>query len=91
MKSLPNHVIAYKRTPEFDEVNIPPGLLEAHQTKADVWAKIIVHEGQLQYTINEPVVEVIVLNKDHAGIVEPTVLHAVKPLGSVRFFVEFYR
>lgn len=90
MKTLPNNVAAYKRTPEFDEVNVPSGLLKAHQTKERVWAKIIVHEGQLQYTINEPKTEVIVLNKHHSGIVEPSVLHAVKPMGNVRFFVEFY-
>ena len=88
MKILPEHVAAYKRTPEFDEVNVPNGLLKSHQTKERVWAKIIVHQGQLQYTINET--ETIVLNKHHVGIVEPAVLHTVKPMGNVRFFVEFY-
>jgi len=91
MKTLPSNVTAYKRTPEFDEVDVPSGLLKAHQTKDSVWAKIIVLEGKLRYTINTPEPEVVVLNKNLQGIVEPTVLHAVKPLGAVRFFVEFYR
>tara|TARA_R110002111_G_scaffold109732_5_gene168915 strand:+ start:116 stop:391 length:276 start_codon:yes stop_codon:yes gene_type:complete len=91
MKALPNNVTAYKRTPEFDELSVPAGLLKAHQTKEQVWAKIIVYEGELQYTINEPITEVNILNKANAGIVEPTVLHEIKPLGSVRFVVEFYR
>lgn len=90
MKKLPSDVKAYKRTPEFDEATVPAGLLKAHQTKEQVWAKIVVHEGELQYTINEPITEVIILNKNRAGIVEPTVSHSVKPLGHVRFFVEFY-
>lgn len=89
MKSLPSSVVAYKRTPEFDENTIPPGLLKDHQTKAGVWGKIMVLDGQLQYTINEPL-EVIVLEAGAVGVVEPTVLHTVKALGHVRFYVEFH-
>jgi hypothetical protein len=33
-----------------------------------------------------------VLTPDTArGVIEPAILHSVKPLGPVRFFVEFYR
>ncbi len=91
MKSLPNNVTPYKRTPEFDESTIPKGLLHEHQTKAAVWGKIVVLDGELQYTINEPEEEQIILNQDSVGIVEPTIRHEVKPLGKVRFYVEFYR
>lgn len=91
MKSLPEHVSPYKRTPEFDELTIPKGLLKEHQTKTAVWGEIVVLEGELQYTINEPEQEVIVLNSRRAGIVEPTIRHEVTPLGHVRFYVEFYR
>lgn len=91
MKSLPENVSPYKRTPEFDELTVPKGLLHEHQTKAGVWGKIVVLEGELQYTINEPEPEVMVLNATRAGIVEPTIRHQVKPLGPVRFYVAFYR
>jgi tellurite resistance-related uncharacterized protein len=91
MKQLPNTIAAYKRTPEFTEESVPVGLLRAHQTKDSVWAKIVVLEGRLQYTINEPEQEVFILDESVCGVVEPTVLHEVKPLGSVRFYVEFYR
>lgn len=91
MKKLPKDVVFYKRTPEFDELSIPNGLLHAHQTKAGVWGKIVIIEGELQYTINEPDVKTSVLDKNIHGIVEPMVLHEVKPIGRVRFYVEFYR
>lgn len=91
MKVLPENVSSYKRTPEFDENSVPPGLLHAHQTKDAVWAKIVILEGSLQYTINEPEKEVLILDETLHGVVEPTVLHEVKPLGRVRFYVEFYR
>jgi tellurite resistance-related uncharacterized protein len=89
MKQLPDSVNAYKQTPEFDEITIPKVLLKAHQTKEGVWGKIVILEGVLQYSISEPE-EVILLDVNCFGVVEPTVLHEVKPLGTVRFFVEFY-
>lgn len=91
MKILPKNVFPYKRTPEFDEVTVPNGLLKAHQTKAGVWGKIVILEGKLQYTISEPEIENLTLTKDNYGVVEPTVFHQVKPLGKVRFYVEFYK
>jgi tellurite resistance-related uncharacterized protein len=91
MKQLPAHVIPYKKTPEFTEDTVPKGLLHEHSTKESVWGKIVVLEGQLQYTINEPDKELIVLNIHRHGVVEPTVLHEVMPLGKVRFYVEFYK
>lgn len=91
MKQLPSTVIPYKRTPEFDEQTVPKGLLHEHRTKEAVWGKIVILEGLLQYTINEPEKEVIILDPDNHGVVEPAVLHEVKPLGKVRFYVEFHR
>ena len=91
MKLLPDNVTAYKKTPEFDETNVPKGSLKPHQTKDGVWGKIVVLEGQLKYTITEPEEEVMILSDVLPGVVEPTVLHEVEPLGKVRFYVEFYR
>lgn len=90
MKSLPDNVVAYKRTPEFDQSSIPTGLLNNHQTKENVWGKIVVLSGKLQYTIQQPFEE-IALDSNKYGVVEPSVLHQVKPMGPVRFYVEFYQ
>lgn len=91
MKALPEPLQAYKQTPVFTEDTVPSGLLRSHRTKDAVWGRIIVLEGRLEYTINEPVEEIILLDQETPGVIEPTVLHAVKPLGPVRFYVEFYR
>lgn len=91
MKTLPDHVKPYQQTPEFTEETVPAGLLRAHQTKEGVWGRIVILEGRLQYTINEPVEEVVILDNNNHGVVEPTIMHEVKPLGAVRFYVEFYR
>ncbi|MGZ8975465.1 DUF1971 domain-containing protein [Methylomagnum sp.] len=91
MKALPNDVSAYKRTLEFSEHSIPAGLLNSHNTKEGVWGRIVILEGRLTYRILEPSVEEVTLMPGFDGVVEPTVKHEVAPLGTVRFYVEFYR
>lgn len=91
MKTLPNDVVAYQRTPEFTEQSVPAGLLHSHTTKAGVWGKIVVVEGMLTYRILEPAVEELLLSPELHGVVEPTIKHEVAPQGGVRFYVEFYR
>jgi tellurite resistance-related uncharacterized protein len=91
MKQLPQDVASYKKTPTFTNATVPAGLLRSHQTKAGTWGKIVVLSGLLQYRILEPEFEEIVLSPEVTGIVEPTVLHEVEPLGEVSFYVEFYR
>lgn len=91
--SLPPDVAPYSRTPEFTEATVPAGLLRAHSTKAGAWGMIHVIEGRLAYRITDPkrpATETI-LTADQPGVVEPTILHEVAPLGPVRFYVEFHR
>ena len=91
MKQLPEHVKPYKKTPEFTQATVPKGLLNDHQTKDGVWAQIIIVEGVLKYTISEPDLETIMLDKETRGVIEPQVLHRIAPVGDVRFFIEFSR
>ncbi len=91
MKILPQDVVAYKQTPVFTEDSVPRGLLRDHNTREGVWGKIVILEGTLEYRIQEPDLEVIELSPDKFGVVEPKIKHHIKPLGSVRFYVEFYR
>lgn len=92
--ALPADVRSYARTPEFTEASVPKALLNAHTTKAGAWALIHVLEGSLAYRIEDPrrpVSETVLTAQTPPGVVEPTILHAVEPLGPVRFYVEFHR
>lgn len=83
----------YKRTPTFTEKTIPQGLLGDHSTKEGTWGLITVEEGQLRFMITDsrrPAAETIVVPAE-PGLVEPTILHRVEPIGGVRFHVIFYR
>ena len=90
---LPDGLAAYRRTPEFTEATIPAGLKRAHSTKHGVWGLIHVLEGQLRYRILDErrnPEETLLAPGLPPGIVEPTILHEVEPVGSVRFQVEFF-
>jgi tellurite resistance-related uncharacterized protein len=91
---LPADITSYARTAEFTETTVPAGLLRSHTTKAGAWGLIHVLEGRLAYRITDPrraPLETILSPDGAPGVVEPTVLHEVQPLGPVRFYVEFLR
>lgn len=91
MKTLPTNVVLYKTTPEFNQDTVPMGLQRNHTTAANVWGRIVVHEGSLRYVIEEPVTEEHLLVPGSPGIVEPQIAHHVVIDGPVRFCVEFHR
>jgi tellurite resistance-related uncharacterized protein len=91
---LPADVRPYRRTDVFTEATVPGGLLRAHTTKEGAWALVHVLEGRLAYHIEDPrrlASEVVLTPKRPPGVIEPTILHRVEPLGAVRFYVEFHR
>jgi tellurite resistance-related uncharacterized protein len=93
METLPSDVKPYRRTDTFTEETVPKGLLRAHTTKEGAWALIHVLEGRLAYVIEDPrrPRSRQVLTPEEPGLIEPTILHSVEPLGPVRFYVEFHR
>ena len=92
--SLPQGLLAYRRTPDFTETTVPKALLKAHTTKDGTWGLIHVLEGRLSYRIKDPrrpARQTILSPHEGLGVIEPTILHEVEPLGPVRFYVEFHR
>lgn len=91
---LPAGLEAYRRTESFTETTIPASLLQAHHTKPGVWGLIHVADGLLRYRVTDSrraKLDTILTSDTRPGIVEPTILHNVEPLGHVRFHVEFLR
>ena len=89
MERLPDGLVAYRRTPEFNQDTVPAGLQKAHSTKAGTWALIHVLEGEPLYRILEPASETVLV-PGKPGLVRPEQLHEVQPMGPVRFYVEFH-
>lgn len=85
---------SYKTTPTFTQDSVPAGLLADHSTKEGVWGLIHVSRGKLRYCVTDPRrenEERILEPGSTAGVVEPTIVHRVEPLGPVEFHVEFLR
>eukprot|EP00026_Physarum_polycephalum_P015307 Phypoly_transcript_15951.p1 GENE.Phypoly_transcript_15951~~Phypoly_transcript_15951.p1 ORF type:complete len:162 (+),score=20.22 Phypoly_transcript_15951:263-748(+) len=91
MPTLPSNVHNYKSTKEFDELSVPEGLKKRHKTMKDVWAQIVVLEGQLQYVIEEEPVGQFLLTPTKPGVIEPQVPHHVALEKGCRFRVDFYK
>ena len=87
---LPTGARPYKRTPVFTEKTVPTGLLKDHKTRSGVWGLIQVEEGKLRYSVIGRSVEQL-LTPGTVGVVHPEEPHHVAPVGTVRFFVEFWR
>ena len=89
MKSLPLGVQFYKRTSVFTQETLPDALRKDHATGVGVWGVIHVERGEMEYMITGQ--GVYRLKPGQNGIIEPQILHHVKPLGEVSFFIEFFR
>lgn len=91
-REMPSGHAPYKRTGEFTQGSVPPGLLRQHETKAGVWALAHVVDGALEFVEADKDGErrETVLSGQSA-IIRPEVPHRVIPLGHVRFFVEFWQ
>lgn len=91
---LPEGLEPYSRTGTFTEETVPAGLRQDHSTKAGSWALIHVGQGALRYRVTDPrrlPTERELTPETEPGVVEPTILHHVEPIGPVRFHVEFLR
>ncbi len=91
---LPQRLESYSRTGTFTEVTVPAGLRRDHSTKEGSWGLIRVEEGVLRYRVTDPrriQTELELTPETAPGVVEPTILHHVEPVGRVRFHVEFLR
>lgn len=91
---LPEGLEPYRQTDVFTETSLPAGLRKDHCTKPGVWGLIQVAEGRLRYCVTDlrrVGVDLVLTPESRPGVVEPTILHHVVPLGTVRFHVQFYR
>jgi tellurite resistance-related uncharacterized protein len=68
---------------------MPAGLLRAHRIASGTWGRIVVRHGQLRFDARtEPKLDVV-LGPDVTQPVPPEVEHEVRPLGPVRFSIDF--
>ena len=90
-RELPEGLVEYRATPEFDEKTLPAGLRRDHATKQGVWGILEVLTGSLRYEISSPFGHQEQLDAPAQAVIVPETLHRVVPLGAVRLCVRFLR
>jgi tellurite resistance-related uncharacterized protein len=90
-KNLPDDVRKYSETPVFNEQTVPDNLTSEHNLKAGVWGKLCVIAGHLDYHVPGAPDQKHAIETGEHVVIEPRQVHFVRPIGDVRFKVEFYR
>lgn len=73
----------------WDEHTMPQALRRAHRIAGGTWGRIVVQLGRLRFVASTaPPLEIIV-DSGTPQAVPPDMEHAVEPLGSVRFSIDF--
>lgn len=88
---LPDGLELVRTTAEFDENTVPAGLRVAHQIAANVWGRLVVHEGALNFVFEDEPDAAHRLHRGDSITIQPQRLHHVIVAGPVRFVVEFHR
>jgi tellurite resistance-related uncharacterized protein len=92
---LPDGTEFVRTTDVFDEHHHPKGLLRAHRVAEHVWARLVVHTGELGFVFEDG-------DEDGAGagrrvvagegvVIPPQRLHHVELGRPVTFSIEFHR
>ena len=92
--ALPDGLVFQRRTVDFTAETLPAALRGDHSTKPGTWGLIRILAGSLRYDITDDRRarhSIVLTPGTPPGIVEPTILHLVAPIGPVRFHVEFLR
>ena len=81
---MTKNLVCYKRLPIWTAETLPKPFRQKHNTRKDVWAKLTILKGQLQFTEltsdNEVIVEHIFTPESNIPFVEPQAWHRVAPL-----------
>ncbi len=88
---LPEGVVKYGETPVFTEKTTPLKLQNLHRTKPNVWGRITVLEGALDYIVPGPPERRQRLVPGRDGVIRPAEPHRVSLAEPVRFKVEFLK
>ena len=88
---LPSDVIAYSSTPDFTQDTVPDKLLSRHNTKAGVWGKLEILDGDLVYVIDDLEDLRLPLKAGETGVIVPQQYHHLELTGPVRFRVIFLK
>lgn len=88
--AIPENATAYKVVGPWKANKIPKMLLDRHNTKVGVWAKLEVLSGSVQYHLCDSDIEPYALTPERFGVSEPQVWHYITPSDDAEIQITFY-
>lgn len=88
---LPAGLEYVRTTAVFDQEHHPAGLLREHRVADGVWARLLVHSGELTFVFADEPGRPVRVAASGAVVIPPGKLHHVEIDGPVTFALEFYR
>ncbi len=88
---LPSGLEHVRTTEVFDQDRHPAGLRRAHRVADGVWARLVIHSGELDVVFEDDLEHPIRGRADRPVVIPPVRLHHVATTGPVTFAIEFHR
>jgi len=88
---MPAGLEVVRTTVVFDRVTAPHGLLRAHSLAPEVWARLVVETGTVEFVFEDRPADVRALAPGEHQVVPPVRPHHIIPDEEATFFLEFYR
>jgi tellurite resistance-related uncharacterized protein len=88
---LPAGIEHVRTTETFDHDHHPAGLRRAHRVADGVWARLLVHTGNLDFVFEDDPDHVLHASPGTTIAIPPGRLHHVDITGPVTFSLEFHR
>lgn len=92
MTAIPTDLAVYYTSPRYDLDTVPQKLLRDHALKSNVYGRIVVVQGEVEYWVDgDPPNMTLLVPEDSKVRVLPEQRHWIKPLAGSLFYLEFLR
>jgi tellurite resistance-related uncharacterized protein len=88
---MPPGLEVVRTTVVFDRVTAPHGLLRAHSLAPEVWARLVVETGTVEFVFEDRPNDPHTLVAGEHQVVPPVRPHHITPDEGATFFLEFHR
>ncbi len=91
LRSLPETVKQYSKTPIFTAETVPDKLLGHHNLKPGTWGLMHVEKGNVQFFVENEPDPIARLSAADTFVIKPEERHFIKVSQDARLYIEFWK